>query len=174
MKFKTKNSISGAEIKEVRNISKFWQKNELKILTDIKQITGGFISTEKIICRIDNSTTHGSYGSRTIFLGTKGGIDKEDILMVISHELFHIYYWKKIKEMKLTTSSPGNESKEEWKLAEVAAFLLINEPSLKNNWPNANVYLYPEIKDIYKKVKNFWKKGNIEYFLVNSYKKIRK
>jgi len=44
--------------------------------------------------------------------------------MVIAHELFHIFYWRKIKKTGLTKSSPEKESKQEWKLAEVAAFLL--------------------------------------------------
>ncbi len=173
MKFKNKNAHNPPYRNIVRKVRMLWEGKESEILDNIKQITGLNMDTKNIICYIDNQTTNGYYGSRTITLGVKGRINKDDTLMVISHELFHIYYWRKIKRMKLTNSSPGNESKEEWKLAEVTAFLLTNESSLKKNWPNAKVYLYPEIKDIYKKVKKFWKKEDIEYFLTNSYKKIK-
>ncbi len=172
MKFKNKNTHKPSDRDIVRKVKMLWEEKESEILDNIKQITGISIHADKIICYIDNKTTHGSYGGRTIFLGVKGGITKDDALMVISHELFHIYYWRKIKRMKLTTSSPGNESKEEWKLAEIAAFLLTNELSLKKYWPKAKVYLYPETKDLYKKVRKFWKKGNVEYFLIHSYKKL--
>ena len=73
----------------------------------------------------------------------------------------------------LTKSRPGTESKEEWKLAEVTAFLLTNDSTIKKIWPKAKVYLYSETKDILKKVIPFWKKGDLEYFLINSYKKIK-
>jgi Zn-dependent peptidase ImmA (M78 family) len=174
MKFRNKNNTNSSDKELIRKIKTPWGEREKGILDNINQITGLSINTEKIICYIDNKTTHGFYGSRTIYLGVKGGITKDDALMVISHELFHVFYWRKIKKMKLTTSSPGNESKIEWKLAEVAAFLLTNESLIRKNWPNAKVYLYPEIKEVYKKVKKFWKKGNIGYFLVNSYKTINK
>ena len=172
MKFAIRHQSSELEKKEIRRIQGIWSKNELKIIKEINTITGLTLDTDRIICYLDSSTTHGCYGSRTIFLGIKGGIGKDDALMVIAHELFHIYSWRKIKKMGLTKSSPGNESKEEWKLAEVTAFLLTNEPSLKKYWPKAKVYLYPEIKGVFVKVKKFWKIGNIEYFLRNSYKAI--
>lgn len=168
MKFKMRKSDvhSGTEIK---TISMLWNKNESKILRDIKDLTGISANTNSLICYLDDTTSNGYYGSRTIFLGTKG-ISRDDILMVISHELFHIFYWRMIKKLKLTRSSPGTESKEEWKLAEVAAYLLTSEPALKKYWPNAKVYLYPETRDVYRRVRKFWKKGSFEEFLVNSYK----
>jgi hypothetical protein len=75
--------------------------------------------------------------------------------------------------MKLTKSSPGNESKSEWNIAETTAFLLTNETSLKKFWPKANVYVYPEIKNVHRKVKRFWKIGDIKPFLINSYNLIK-
>jgi hypothetical protein len=174
MEFKNKNTNNSSHKEIVKKVRIFWKGKESEILDKIKNIAGIDINTDKIICYIDNRTTHGFYGSRTIFLGVKGGITKDDALMVISHELFHIFYWRKIKKMRLTNSSPGNESKEEWKLAEVTAFLLTNDSTLKKIWPKAKVYLYPEIEDIYKKVWRFWKIGNIDSFLINSYTELRK
>ncbi|OGJ18236.1 hypothetical protein A3K73_00355 [Candidatus Pacearchaeota archaeon RBG_13_36_9] len=178
MKFKKKNFKRSFDGRIFLDIKKSWQENELEILNKMRQISGIDISSDKITCYIDHSTSHGYYGSRTIFLGIKNGtknrIKMDDALMVISHELFHIYYWRELKKMGLTKSVPGTESKEEWKLAETAAFLLTCEPSLKKIWPSAEVYLYPEIKGVYNKVKKFWKKGDLDYFLVNSYKKIKK
>ena len=173
MKFKNKNIHNSSDKEIVRNVKMSWKGKESEILDKIKQITGIDINADKIICYVDNKTTNGYYSDRTITLGVRGGVTKDDTLMVISHELFHIYYWRKIRKMRLTKSRLGTESKEEWKLAEIAAFLLTNELSLKKYWPKAKVYLYPETKNIYKKVKTFWKKGNLEYFLINSYKKIK-
>ena len=53
------------------------------------------LDISKIVCYIDDSTANGYYWSRTITLGVKGGVTYDDILMVIAHELFHIYYWRK-------------------------------------------------------------------------------
>ena len=135
MKFKKKNFNKYLDGRIFLDIKKAWQENELEILNKMGQISGMDINTDKITCYIDHSTSHGYYGSRTIFLGVKNGIKKgikmDDVLMVISHELFHIYYWRELKKMGLTKSVPGTESKEEWKLAEAAAFLLTREPSLK-------------------------------------------
>lgn len=172
MRFAVRHQSSKIEKKEVENISKIWSRKESKIIREINKTTGLSLTTDKIICYLDDSTTHGYYGGRTVTLGVKGKISRDDALMVIAHELFHIFYWRKIKKMKLTKSYPGKESKEEWKLAEVAAFLLTNESSLKKYWPKAQVYLYPEIKDVFVKVKRFWKVGDVDGFVRKAYEVI--
>jgi hypothetical protein len=174
MKFVIRNRGSEFKKNDMKAISNTWLKNESRILRKICQITGLIMKTDKIVCCIDDSTTHGFYGGRTITLGVKGGITLDDAKMVIAHELFHIYYWRQIKKLGLTKSSPGNESKKEWELAEVTAFLLTNEPSIKKFWPRAQVYLYPEIKNAYKKTRKFWKEGDLDSFLIKSYQNIRK
>jgi len=168
MKFDSSNISTNKNA--INKIRKIWQKSEKKILKEIGNLTGLAIKTNSITCHIDDSTTNGLYGKNSITLGVKGGISADDVRMVIAHELFHIFYWKKLKKMCLTKSSPGKESKQEWNLAEVAAFLLTNEPSLKKCWPNAQVCLYPKTKSTCKKVKQFWKQGDIGYFLAQSYK----
>ncbi|MFH0711912.1 MAG: hypothetical protein V1889_02270 [archaeon] len=170
MKFIFKNNNPQPQEKEIPLI---WEKNEPKIIKNIYQITGLKLKTNKIICTIDNSTSHGLYGYKNITLGIKGGITKDDILMVITHELFHIFYWGKIRKIKLSKGFLGKETKKEWELAEITAFFITSEPKLKKFWPNAKVYLYPETKELYKKVKRFWKKKDFEYFLKNSYKQVK-
>jgi hypothetical protein len=198
MRFAVRHQSFKIEKKEVKNISKIWSRKESEIIGEINKIAGLSLTTDKIICYLDGSTTHGYYGGRTITLGiknshgifkpqtgtrskaagtepsssVKGGISKDDALMVIAHELFHIFYWRKIKKLGLTKSSPGNESRNEWALAEVCAFLLTNEPTLKKYWPKAQVHLYPEVKDVFMKVKRFWKVGNFNEFVRKSYEMI--
>ena len=167
MKFKIIKKGCSEELKS--KISKTWQIKEYRILKEIKKITSISIKTSKITCYLDSSTTNAFYGNKRITLGIKD-ITNDDILMVIAHELFHVFYWRKIKKMKLTKSSPGKGSKDEWKLAEVSAFLITNEKSLRKYWPSAQVGLYPETKEIYKKVKKFWKVGDFDNFISKSYK----
>ena len=162
MIFKLKGSVDISLLNQIRSS---WNKNERKITKEISLLTGISIETDSIVCYLDNSTTNGYYGSRTITLGVKGTITKDDALMVIAHELFHIYYWRKIKKMKLTNSSPGNESKKEWKIAEVSGFLLTSEPCLMKHWPKAKVYVYPEFTDTYKKMKCYWQIGDFAKFI---------
>jgi len=168
MKFDSKNPTISKKI--ITQIKKTWLKHEKKILEETRKITGIPIKTANITCSINDSITNGLYGDNSITLGVKGGISADNVRMVIAHELFHIFYWKNLKKMHLTKSSPGNEARWEWNLAEVAAFLLTNEPALKRYWPEAKVYLYPEIKSTYKKVKSFWKQGDLDFFLMQSYK----
>jgi hypothetical protein len=171
MKFKKRNLNKHTD--SSLKIMRIWTEKEAKILKGVERITGLRIKTDKITCYIDSSTTNGYYGGKSITLGVKGGIDEDDVLMVITHELFHIFYWQKVKQLKLSKSTPGKESKTEWELAEVAAYLLTKDTRLKRCWPQAKVYLYPEIKTTYLKVRKFWKKGNLDEFLYHSYKLIK-
>ena len=173
MKFDSNNPLISKKI--INQIRKTWQESEKEVLKEIDNLTGLAIKTKNIVCHIDDSTTHGYYGENSIILGVKGGVSADDARMVIAHELFHIFYWKKLKKMHLTKSSPGNEAKWEWNLAEAAVFLLTNEPSLKKYWPKAKVHLYPKLKSTYKKIKPFWtpEKGDIGYFLAQSYKVLK-
>jgi len=157
----------------LKRIAACWNRHEKKILEKVYNLTGMRLETKHITCYLDASTPHGMYGHRTIYLGTRGGLIKDDILMVIAHELFHIFYWRKIKKDGLTKSELGKETRNEWKLAEVTAYLVTNEPLLRKIWPTARVYLYPEIKEIYKMVKKFWRKRDFNFFLQNAYAKIK-
>lgn len=151
-------------------IKKLWDKYEKRILIEISKITGLKIDTDKTLCKIDTKTSNGYYGKNQIILGIGGGINEDDTLMVITHELFHIFYWKRIKKIGLTKSSPGSESKTEWSIAEVAAFLLTSSPTLKRYWPKASIYLYPEIKKTYKETEKFWDDKKIDNFAIGAYK----
>lgn len=167
MIFKSKGSTDLKLLKEIRF---FWNKYEMKIIKEIFILTGISIKTGNIVCYLDNATNNGYYGSRTITLGVKGRITKDDALMVIVHELFHIFYWRKIKKMRITKSSPGNESKYEWNIAEATAFLLTSESSMMKYWPKANMHIYSETINVYKKVKDYWVNGEFDSFIRRAYR----
>jgi hypothetical protein len=92
MRFKLLNLNSGLGKEDISYIPRLWRENESKILKNIYLLTGLSLKTNKIVCCIDGSTSNGYYGGKNITLGVQGGINKDDALMVITHELFHIYY----------------------------------------------------------------------------------
>jgi len=152
--------------KELIRIRNAWNECEEIILKKIKERTGISISTENIICSIDPYTSHGFYGEDNISIGAD--FDSESAVMVISHELFHIFYWEKLKELGIFKKKLGEESFKEWALAEVTDYLL--QKDLQNLWPNTTIELYPDIKKVYEKVRNLWKENNFEEYLIQSYK----
>ncbi|MBU0466065.1 MAG: hypothetical protein KJ718_03580 [Nanoarchaeota archaeon] len=168
MKFKSNSKSTDPE--ELTRIESTWNKEENKILKTINQITSLDISTRSITCVIDSTTTNGYYGENKIFLGIKGGIDKDNLLMVIAHELFHIFYWKMLKKLKIITKSNlGKEMFWEWALAEVTVYLLQKERRMKCFWSTAQIKLYPEITKVYQKVAPLWKKEAFQDYIIKSY-----
>ncbi len=159
--------------KEILKIERLWKENEKKILEEIKNLTGLSISTESISCRINPYTNHGFYGENNISLGIGGGITEDDSLMVISHELFHIFYWRRLHELKITRSELGKEEIWEWALAEVTNYLLQREDSMIKFWPTSKHVLYPQIKEVYDKTSPLWKKENFDDYLIKSYELLR-
>lgn len=159
--------------KEISKIENLWEGNEKEILKEIKSLTGLSISTENIVCRINPYTSHGFYGENNISLGIGGGITGDDSLMIISHELFHIFYWRRLHELKITQSELGKEESWEWALAEVTDYLLQKEDSMIGFWPTSKHILYPEIKETYNKVIHLWKKENFDNYLIKSYEILR-
>ena len=100
---------------EVGRIKPIWNGNEKEIIKEIKEITDINVDTDKITCYIDPYQNGGYYGEDHITVGTYK--NPEDILFVISHELFHVFYWRKLAELNLTKSVMGKEKLYEWELA---------------------------------------------------------
>ena len=173
MKFKIFNSVKDKEnAKEhLIRIKKGWNNQEKEILDQINKKTTIKISSNEIICFINTLDTNGYYGEDYITLGI---IDKntEKDIMVIAHELFHIFYWKKLKEQGLFKEEIGKERKVEWELSEVTVYLL--QKDLQFLWPNIEIRLYPETKELYEKVKDIWKNNSFEDYLIKSYEIINK
>jgi hypothetical protein len=169
-----KNVISTSEINsegEVKRIKSIWNEKEKAILKTIKEITNININTEKITCYVNPYQNGGYYGEDNITVGAYK--NPEDLLFVTAHELFHVFYWKKLAELQLTKSVMGKETLPEWKLAEATVHLLTSESSLKRFWPHDETEPYPEIEDLLKKVKPLWKNNSFEDYLKESYKLIK-
>lgn len=155
---------------ELNRIENAWNIREKEILEAIKIKTGIQISTEEITCSINPYDSNGFYGEDNIVLGVVSS-NSEDDIMVISHELFHIFYWRKLKDLGLFGSYIGKEQRWEWMLAEVTVYLL--QKDLKFLWPNSKIELYPETRGVYKKVKDIWKNESFENYLIKSYNIIK-
>ncbi|MBU2496606.1 MAG: hypothetical protein KJ767_00925 [Nanoarchaeota archaeon] len=147
---------------KIRKIKTLWYRNEIKILKTIKNITGIKISIKKITCYLDPYTKLGFYGKNHISLSTN--IKLKDVLFVIAHELFHIFYWRKIKKLSLKMNK-----EKEWILSEITVYLLQKQPEMKRFWPKSKIYLYPELKKVYKLIKRNWKPNEFNNFLIKSY-----
>ena len=89
-----KNIVSGVNInteKEVGRIKLIWGKKEEEILKTMNNLTGLSITSKDIICYIDPYQRGGYYGEDNITVGTFS--NSKDVMFVIAHELFHIFYW---------------------------------------------------------------------------------
>lgn len=148
-------------------IKKSWENKESGILNEIRKRTHIEISTKEITCFLNPYNTDGFYGENKIILGLVD-LNTETDLMVIAHELFHIFYWRKVKEMGLSKSNLGEEESWEWCLAEVTVFFL--QRDLQKLWPDTKIEIYPETKEVYEKVKDFWESESFENYLTKSYK----
>jgi len=160
--------------KQLVLIRKWWNDQEKELLKCLGGIMDMKFSSKGITCKIDPTTTNGFYGPKSIILGTKGEITKDEALLVIAHELIHIHYWKKITELKLTKNVMGSETQKEWELAEVVAYLVTTEKWLKKIWPTAAAPLYPEIKRLYLEVHPYWDGRPFNKFIKRVYKHINK
>ncbi len=152
--------------KDSIRIKNAWGEKEKEILYKIKIRTGLEISTENIVCSLNPYTSNGFYGENNITLGLVDENSETDV-MVIAHELFHIFYWRKLRELGLFSKRLGKEKQWEWALAEVTVYLL--QKDLQKSWPNTKIELYPETKEVYDRVKYFWKKEKFDNYLIKSY-----
>jgi hypothetical protein len=157
---------------KIAKIKQAWKENEKEILDNIKRLTNIKISTKEIVCYFDPYTNLGFYGKGNISISVKGEINS--ILMIITHELFHIFYWKKLKGMGLTQNDPENAEAWEWELSEVTVYLLLKDKSLLKFWPNVKMELYPEVEKTYEKVREIWRKNDFENYLIKSYQVLKK
>lgn len=153
--------------KEVSRLQNIWNVSEKDIVSTMNKISGLSISVAEITCYVDPYQKGGYYGEDNIVVGTYE--NPEDILFVISHELFHIFYWRKLAELEITKSTMGNESASEWELAEVTVHLITTEPEMRNFWKNIKIEVYPEIEEMYKKVKYVWEKNTFNDYLKEAY-----
>ena len=155
------------EKEEVERVKIIWNKKEEKIVSAMNELCGLPISTDKIACYVDPYQKGGYYGEDSITVGNYS--NPEDILFVITHELFHIFYWMKLAELKITKSTMGKESSKEWMLAEASVHLITTEPTMRRYWKDIKIETYPEIKDMYEKVKSIWAENSFENYLKKSY-----
>ncbi len=156
---------------EVERIKKIWNEKEKEIVAEINKLTGLKINPKNILCCIDPYQKGGYYGEDNITVGTYK--NPEDVLFVIAHELFHIFYWRKIKELGITESVLGKEEIWEWELAEVTVHLLQTESSIRKFWQTINIEMSPQFEEICKIVKDIWKKNSFSEFLTKSYSVLR-
>jgi len=158
------------EEKEIEKMKNIWNEKEKEIIATMNELSGLKINSKGITCYVDPYQKSGYYGEDNITVGTYK--NPQDILFVIAHELFHVFYWKKLLELKLTKSSMGNESLKEWELAEVTVHLITTENKMMEFWKDIEIEIYPEAKVLYNKVKDIWKNSSLEVYLTKSYKLI--
>jgi len=158
------------EKNEVKRIEIIWNEKREDIISAMNEISNLGISDEGITCYVDPYQKGGYYGEDNITVGAYK--NPEDVLFVISHELFHVFYWRKLAELKITKSTIGNESPKEWELAETTVHLITTEDKVRKYWRNIEIEIYPELEDLYKQVKNIWNENSFEDYLKKTYKLI--
>jgi Zn-dependent peptidase ImmA (M78 family) len=157
---------------EVERLKAIWDEKEEEIIKVVKEITGLDIETKDIICDVDPYQNGGYFGESNITVGAYK--NPEDVLFVITHELFHVFYWKNLAKLNLTNSTMGKEKLSEWEIAEATAHLLTTEQKLRKFWPTIAIEPYPEIEETLKKVENIWRTNSFEDYLSKAYELIVK
>jgi len=155
------------EIEEVKRLEMIWKEKEKEIISTMNKLSKLNISTENITCYVDPYQKGGYYGEDNITVGNYR--NPEDVLFVIAHELFHIFYWRKLIKLNITKSTMGNESPMEWEIAETTVHLIATEQKMREFWKNIEIEIYPEIKEMYGKLKNIWEENSFEDYLTQAY-----
>tara|TARA_Y100000310_G_scaffold343152_1_gene449462 strand:- start:1631 stop:2320 length:690 start_codon:yes stop_codon:yes gene_type:complete len=155
------------EEKEVEQMKSIWNEKRQDIISTMNEITKLSISDYEITCYVDPYQKGGYYGEDNITVGTYK--NPEDVLFVIAHELFHIFYWRKLVELKITKSRMGNESIKELELAETTVHLITVEDKMRDHWKNIEIEIYPELEDLYGQLKPLWDENSFEVYLKKSY-----
>tara|TARA_B100002003_G_scaffold250150_1_gene288522 strand:- start:935 stop:1624 length:690 start_codon:yes stop_codon:yes gene_type:complete len=155
------------EEKEVERMRTIWNEKGQEIISTMNEITKLLISDDEITCYVDPYQKGGYYGEDNITVGTYK--NPEDVLFVIAHELFHIFYWRKLAELEITKSTMGTESPQEWELAETTVHLITTEDKMREYWKGIEIEIYPELEDLYNLVENIWNENSFEVYLKKSY-----
>ncbi len=161
------SKTSADEEKEVERIKNIWNEKGKNIIATMNEILKLSISDEEITCYVDPYQKGGYYGEDNIAVGTYK--NPEDVLFVVAHELFHIFYWRKLAELEVTKSTMGTESIKEWELAETTVHLITTEDKMREYWKNIEIEIYPELEDLYERIKNIWSENSFEVYLKKSY-----
>jgi len=153
--------------REVERIREIWDEKEGEIVKTMNEITEAGIDTKKITAYIDPYQNGGYYGEDNITIGTYK--NPEDVLFVIAHELFHVFYWKTLERLNITKSVMGKEKPFEWEIAEGTVYLLTTDPRMRKFWKKIEIEVYPEIKGVIKKLAPFWRGNSFEDYLKKVY-----
>jgi len=150
---------------EIERIAVCWNNSEKLILSKIKKLTGLTIETGNISCYVDPYQNGGYYGVDNITVGAYK--NPEDILFVITHELFHIFYWKEMHKLNITNSTLGTEPRFEWLLAEATVAFVLADPEMLQFWVAGSAE--PDIELACNKIKKYWTTSDFENYLKKSY-----
>lgn len=164
MEFK---SVGDLDKKELKEIERVWKKKEADILEELGRIMKIKTGTGGITCKVNPDDGNGYYGKNNIAIGVYD--NPQVTLYVMTHELIHIFYWRKLKELKLTKSVLGKEKKWEWALSEFVVYLIQKEPKMRKFWSDEKISLYPQVKRVKELVGKFWKGKDFDNFLIKSY-----
>ena len=157
---------------EVERVREIWNEKEKEIIVTMNKITGIGINTKEITCYVDPYQNGGYYGEDNITVGTYK--NPEDVLFVTAHELFHVFYWRRLAELNITESVMGKEEFFEWQFAEAVVHILTTDERMRKYWRNIEIKPYPEIEEILTKLKTIWKEKPFDEFLKQAYKIYKK
>ncbi|MBS3074008.1 hypothetical protein J4447_00980 [Candidatus Pacearchaeota archaeon] len=152
----------------VERVKNIWNGKEKEIVDTMNNITCIGIDINEITCYVDPYQNGGYYGEDNIMVGVYE--NPEDELFVIAHELFHVFYWRRLAELSITKSVMGKEEFYEWQLAEAVVHLLTTDERMRKFWRNIKIDPYPEIKGILTEIGKIWKEKPFDEFLKQIYK----
>lgn len=161
---KNRREIMRKTVLDVEKVRVRWNKIEKEYFKQMEKITGFKWKHKTYYCHISSSFICGGgyrLPNTVVLFSRKKNLDP---IMTICHELFHIHFieflqskgfkinWKKFNEL--------------WDLSESMEFILAE---LKIKGLKYKIVLYPQHKNLYKKLKSIWK-GDFEDFMEKALK----
>lgn len=136
---KIRTRLGGELDQNLEKIKKNWQKIETKVFKTLSDIIHEDWSKKEVIAYISLNPICPRYLDTMSFVVT---YDRKDANIIITHELSHFLYFKKLKEDFPEISRDKYESPhKEWILSEIITPIILNDPRVvKIIGPGAGFY----------------------------------
>ncbi|MHA1660244.1 MAG: hypothetical protein ACTSUT_14125 [Promethearchaeota archaeon] len=163
--YKEKNLIKKGDLQK---LSRLWKQKENQIFNEFERITNIKMENKNYTIYLGVLVNFGTYNTKTNSVIVPYRLNKMDeILYIVAHEIFHIYYFNTICKDNLTKNGYSS-----WLLSEIVVVLVSNE--MKGIWGEKIPFL-EETKEFVENIIPLWdNRTSFQEFIENSLNVIAK